>query len=251
MAAVRRNAKLSQHTTAAACRRCVAPTDSLDTLSSLSAKADVPLPTGYDSTTTTPPLCPPPPSPGSIIYGTLTPTSSSLPFALIRLQRRVTTFGRHEVCNSVWPDRLDTRVPKFAFDIAFWYPRLERSLAKRPNLKWHNEGNLRTIIATRTTSAILVNGVALTKKPDAEEGLRYGVLQTGDTVMVFNDKRKKGKGERLEFRVDIKIGKSVAKRNRRSFKVVEWEGQAAGDAKNHLRKITSTGLEFHATLTPT
>ncbi|KAL8784918.1 MAG: hypothetical protein Q9213_003660, partial [Squamulea squamosa] len=150
-------------------------------------------------------VTPPPPAP--ITYGSLTPTVSSLPYSPIILRQRVTTFGRHHACDYTWPNALDTRVPKFALDIAFWRPRLERSLTKHPNLKWQNEKDLRTIIATRTSSAVFVNGVALTKKPDAEKGLRYGVLKTGDTVMIFDDKAKGGKGERLEFTVDIKIGK--------------------------------------------
>ena len=201
------------------------------TPSSLTAKADKPVaptatttsqPTttiGPTSTTqlsaTTPTAAQftPPPPPGSITYGTLTPTASSLHFPPIILKQRVTTFGRHPACDYTWANSLDTRVPKFAFDIAFWRPRLERSLAKHPTLKWQNEKDLRTIIATRTSSAIFVNGVALTKCPDAEKGLRYGVLKTGDLVLVFNEKGKEGgNGEKLEFRVDVRIGRSKSKR---------------------------------------
>ncbi|KAI4105391.1 MAG: hypothetical protein LQ339_003455 [Xanthoria mediterranea] len=177
-----------------------------------------------DLTITTPANFAPPPPPGPITYGTLTPTASSLPFKPIKLKQRVTTFGRHPACNYTWPNGLDTRVPKFALDIAFWRPRIERSLVKHPNLRWQNEKELRTIIATRTSSAIFVNGVALTKKPDGEKGLRYGVLKTGDMVTVFDDKGKEGKGEKLEFRVDIRIGKSKGKRKEGEvFEIVKEE----------------------------
>ncbi|KAL8635287.1 MAG: hypothetical protein Q9226_009369, partial [Calogaya cf. arnoldii] len=149
----------------------------------------------------------------------------------IKLKQRVTTFGRHPACDYTWPSGLDTRVPKFALDIAFWRPRIERALTKNPNLKWQSEKDLRTIIATRTSSAIFVNGVALTKKPDAEKGLRYGVLKTGDIVMVFDDKGKEGKGEKLEFRVEIRIGKSKAKRKEGEvFEVVKEEQVDAGSS---------------------
>lgn len=184
----------------------------------------------------------PPPPPGPITYGTLTPTSSSLPFKSIKLKQRVTTFGRHPACDYTWPNGLDTRVPKFALDIAFWRPRLERSLAKHPNLKWQVDKELRTIIATRTSSAIFVNGVALTKNPDAEKGLRYGVLRTGDILMVFDDKAK---NEKLEFRVDIRIGKSKSKRKQGDvFEVVKEEqedGKSVDAGSSH-----GSGLEGQA-----
>ncbi|KAL8772238.1 MAG: hypothetical protein Q9209_002450 [Squamulea sp. 1 TL-2023] len=182
-----------------------------------------------NTTTTQSPEFVTPPPPAPITYGTLTPTASSLPFSPITLKQRVTTFGRHHACDYTWPNALDTRVPKFALDIAFWRPRLERSLTKHPNLKWQNEKGLRTIIATRTSSAIFVNGAALTKKPDAEKGLRYGVLRTGDMVVIFDDRGKGGKGERLEFTVDIKIGKSKEKRKKgEMFEVVKDEDDGKG-----------------------
>ncbi|KAL8979291.1 MAG: hypothetical protein Q9205_005334 [Flavoplaca limonia] len=192
--------------------------------------------------TTKPGSFAPPPPPGPITYGTLTPTSSSLTFKSIKLKQRVTTFGRHPACDYTWPNGLDTRVPKFALDIAFWRPRLERSLTKHPNLKWQVDKDLRTIIATRTSSAIFVNGVALTKKPDAEKGLRYGVLRAGDIVMVFDDKAK---NEKLEFRVDIRIGKSKLKRKQdEAFEVVKEEqedGKGVDVGSSH-----GSGLEGQA-----
>lgn len=200
-----------------------------------------------DPTSTTPAKFAPPPPPGPITYGTLTPTASSLPFIPIKLKQRVTTFGRHPACDYTWPNGLDTRVPKFALDIAFWRPRIERSLVKHPNLKWQNEKDLRTIIATRTSSAIFVNGVALTKKPDAEKELRYGVLKTGDIVMVFDDKGKGGKGEKLEFRVDIRIGKSKGKRKEREvFEVVKEEpedGKGLDAGSSHGSALEGQAVE--------
>lgn len=189
----------------------------------------------------------PPPPPGPITYGTLTPTASSLHFKPIKLRQRVTTFGRHPACDYTWPNGLDTRVPKFALDIAFWRPRIERSLVKHPNLKWQNEKDLCTIIATRTSSAIFVNGVALTKKPDAEKGLRYGVLKTGDIVIVFDDKGKGGKGEKLEFRVDIRIGKSKGKRKEGEvFEVVKEEpedGKGVDAGSSHGSALEGQAVE--------
>ncbi|KAL8751811.1 MAG: hypothetical protein Q9199_006172, partial [Rusavskia elegans] len=200
-----------------------------------------------DPTSMTPANFAPPPPPGPITYGTLTPTASSLPFKPIKLKQRVTTFGRHPACDHTWPNGLDTRVPKFALDIAFWRPRIERSLIKHPNLKWQNEKDLRTIIATRTSSAIFVNGVALTKKPDAEKGLRYGVLKTGDIVIVFDDKGKGGKGEKLEFRVDIRIGKSKGKRKEGEvFEVVKEEpedGKGVDAGSSHGSALEGQAVE--------
>ncbi|KAL8660539.1 MAG: hypothetical protein Q9168_008439, partial [Polycauliona sp. 1 TL-2023] len=152
---------------------------------------------------------------------------------------RVTTFGRHPACDYTWRQPLDTRVPKFALDIAFWRPRLERSLAKHPTLAWQHEKELRTIIATRATnSAIFVNGVALTKKPDAMEkgGLRYGVLRSGDVVVVFDEKGKAGggKGEKLEFKVDIRIGRSKGKRKEGEvFEVVKEDVEDVRVGSSH------------------
>ncbi|KAI4259544.1 MAG: hypothetical protein L6R42_004535, partial [Xanthoria sp. 1 TBL-2021] len=133
------------------------------------------------------------PPPERITYDILTPTISSLPFKSTKLKQRVTTFGHHPACDYVWFDGHDSRVPRFAFDITFWRPRLERSLSKHPALKWQNQKDLYIIIATRTNLAILVNKVALTKKPDAEQGLRYGILRTGMLRCYLITRRREGK----------------------------------------------------------
>ncbi|KAL8912995.1 MAG: hypothetical protein Q9171_002126 [Xanthocarpia ochracea] len=202
--------------------------------------------TQLNATTPTAAQFTPPPPPGPVTYGTLTPTASSLPFSPIVLKQRVTTFGRHPACDYTWPNSLDTRVPKFALDIAFWRPRLERSLAKHPTLKWQNEKDLRAIIATRTSSAIFVNGVALTKSPDAEKGLRYGVLKTGDLVLVFDEKGKEGgNGKKLEFRVDVRIGRSKSKRrDGQVFEVKNEEQQEEGKVgSSHGSALEGHGAE--------
>ncbi|KAL8855759.1 MAG: hypothetical protein Q9178_007577 [Gyalolechia marmorata] len=200
--------------------------------------------TQLSATTPTTAQFTPPPPPSSVTYGTLTPTASSLPFPAIILKQRVTTFGRHPACDYTWPNSLDTRVPKFALDIAFWRPRLERSLAKHPSLKWQNEKDLRTIIATRTSSAIFVNGVALTKSPDAEKGLRYGVLKTGDLVLVFDENGKEGgNGEKLEFRVDVRIGRSKSKR--RDGQVFEVRNEEQQEEGGKVGNSHGSALERH------
>ncbi|KAL8799937.1 MAG: hypothetical protein Q9182_005525 [Xanthomendoza sp. 2 TL-2023] len=168
------------------------------------------------------PFAPPPP-PSLIDYGTLTTTPDSIPFPAITLEQRLTTFGRHPACDHQWPSARDTRVPKFAFDIAFWRRGLERSLEQDPHRTWQNDKELQTIIHTRTSAAIWVNGTILTKA--AETGkVNYGVLRTGDVVCVFQGK------ECLQFRVEIRIGtsKQARKQAGEAFEVVTEDEKDGG-----------------------
>ncbi|KAL8810651.1 MAG: hypothetical protein Q9223_003804 [Gallowayella weberi] len=169
-----------------------------------------------------------PPHPPSLInYGTLSTTTDSIAFPTITLRQRLTTFGRHPVCDHQWPSAHDTRVPKFAFDIAFWRRGLERSLEQDPHCPWQNDKELQTIIHTRTSAAIWVNGIMLTRAAEAGK-VNYGVLRTGDVVCVFQ-----GEKECLKFQVEIRIGMSKAARkqgDQAAFEVVtedEKDGSAS------------------------
>ncbi|KAL8731091.1 MAG: hypothetical protein Q9166_003619 [cf. Caloplaca sp. 2 TL-2023] len=192
---------------------------------STTATALVTAPAPPKTTAPTTPLAPPPP-PGPVCYGTLKVTSDSIPFGVIALTKRVTTFGRHPACDYTWPDPLDNRVPKFAIDVAFWRRNIERSLSKTPNLRWEKDKEIKATISTRTSGAIFVNGIMLEK---GSGGLWYGVLKTGDLVCVFN-----GGKEKLEFMVEIKIGKSRGVRKQGEvFEVVKMDDKGPSAASSH------------------
>lgn len=200
------------------------------TPSSSTTKADsIAAPSAINPPTSNPPISSPlaPPPPGPINYGTLSPTPDSLPFPTITLNQRITTFGRHPACDFRWPNALDTRVPKFAFDVVFWRRGLERALTKHPTHPWHKDKELQAIIHTRTSAAIFVNGVKLTRAQETGK-VNYGVLRTGDVVTVFQGQGK----DCLKFKVEVRIGRSKGKRKEEEvFEVVkEDEKEKAGSS---------------------
>ena len=154
-------------------------------------------------------MSPPPPSTATgKVYGRLTPVPGSIKTPEIILTHRLTYYGRDPSGTFVHPDRLDTRIPKNAIDIIFWRPGIEKTK------DWHRAPDeVHAIIATRTSTAIRVNGVKLEK---GKECWKYGKLRTGDIISVFEPKENEsaeGKAsEFLRFKSEFYIGKSQATR---------------------------------------
>ncbi|KAL8871950.1 MAG: hypothetical protein Q9174_002327 [Haloplaca sp. 1 TL-2023] len=142
--------------------------------------------------------------------GRLTAVRGSLPFGPIILTERMTTFGRQPTSGShySWPAKDDTRVPKLSFDIFFHREKIEQHLRLNPQLNWRAFSDIEAIITTRSTNTLMVNGVGLRQCKDHH---LYGVLHTGDVVTVFEPPEGKT-GEKLAFKVTIKIGESKSRR---------------------------------------
>lgn len=178
------------------------------------------------------------PSPATDL-GTLTPLPGSAPSPTIKLVNRTTSFGRVPVGDSqvVWPDPKDTRVPKFAFDIIFWRPGVDRDLKVNPKLNWQAFEDIAAIITTRTSQCIWVNGVGLRRGTDC---YMYGKIHTGDIITVFEPQagaKLTGKAsESLKFKVEIKIGKSKVPRKEGQLFKVEVEKEHFEKAKRESRE---------------
>ncbi len=152
--------------------------------------------------------------------GTLTPIQGSIYTPTIKLEKRMTTYGRDPGSDFQHKNGLDTRIPKCALDIVFWRPGIEAQLSENPDLDWTAFDDLYAIVSTRTSQFVIVNGVALKK------GIghwAFGKLHTGDIVTIFNPVGKEGKAaEFLKFKCEFHVGASKEARKEGGF-VVEKE----------------------------
>ena len=153
--------------------------------------------------------------------GKLTPTPGSIPTPTIKLEKRVTTYGRDPGSDFQHKDGMDTRIPKCALDLIFWRPGLEAQLAENPDLDWTAFDDLHAIVSTRTRHAILVNGVELRK---GDGHWNFGKLYTGDVITIFPPIGPDGKeAQFLRFNCEFKVGASKEARKEGSVFMVEKE----------------------------
>ncbi len=159
--------------------------------------------------------------------GKLTTVPGSFVDLTLKIDQRLTRWGRAFDSTIVYTQNLDTRVPKNAFDIMFWGPRMESRIKEGGD--WMEEENSWAIISTRTSFFIRVNGVMLTRFAPDHSGWLYGKLYTGDIVSIFEDEK-----EFLKFKCEFFHSKSVGPRpaNEQKF-VVEKETEKY---LIHLRK---------------
>ena len=115
-------------------------------------------------------------------FGNLVPTFGSIKTVpKIKITQIGTTYGRASDCTFKHPNSLETRVPKYAFDIQMFYPNIYKDLyAGRKD--WYLKPELTALISTRTTRYIKINGVRLMK---GDGCWLYGKLKSGDVISVF------------------------------------------------------------------
>ena len=146
--------------------------------------------------------------------GLLTTTTSSLLTQKLTLTSRITTYGRSPSDTFTYPQNLDSRCPKNAFEITFWQPGLERRLAKNPGIEIGKLRDLEALITSRSSTGVVVYDGLGAEKDEARgeggsEGVRvrkgegewvFGRLRTGDIICVFGAEEesepKSGKGKR-------------------------------------------------------
>lgn len=168
-------------------------------------------------------------------FGVLTTLPGSACNTTIKLEQRWTSYGRDPASHVEYPDPMDVRVPRAAFDIIFWCPGLEVLLDSGAH--WTEVEGIFPIVRTRTSLHIRVNGVKLTKGKNC---WHYGRLHTGDIITVFgpsNGEVKAGKeAEFLKFRCEFFTGPSAKERELGSPRfVVEKEVE-----KFHLSQTTTS-----------
>lgn len=168
-------------------------------------------------------------------FGMLATLPGSVCDTTIKLEQRWTSYGRDPACHVEYPDPMDVRVPRAAFDIIFWCPGLEALLDNGAH--WTEAKGIFPIVRTRTSLHIRVNGVKLTKGKNC---WHYGRLHTGDIITVFgpsDGELKAGKeAEFLKFRCEFFKGPSAKERELGSpLFVVEKEVE-----KFHLSQTTAS-----------
>ena len=165
------------------------------------------------------------------ILGALSTVPASEITTTISLNHRITTWGREPdpvKCNNTWPDNMDSRIPRIAFDITFWRAGIERDEAANPTtFNWLSlpEKEISTVITTRSSKGISVNGVRLVRQDDNGQNL-FGFLRTGDVVVVW----EKG-GKKIAFEVEIGYGVCKARRKEGETFVVERDTYFFGKAR--------------------
>lgn len=123
----------------------------------------------------------------------------------IRLENRMTSWGRGPDATIRHPDNMDVRIPAYALEITFWAPGLERRIAEGED--WTQVPGVMAVLSTKTRKCIWVNGTELRK--GGPEGLQFGKLYTGDIITIY---KHKDNGEFLRLRCEFYHGESAQPR---------------------------------------
>lgn len=142
------------------------------------------------------------------LLGKLVTVPGSIFELTLRLEGRMTSWGRGPLATFVYPDRMDTRIPAYAIEVTFWSPGLEALIAEGAD--WREVPDVMTILSTKTRTRIWVNDVELRRGPIMENGsemLIYGKIYTGDIITIWQSGDKF-----LRFRCEIYHGDSARPR---------------------------------------
>lgn len=123
----------------------------------------------------------------------------------LRLESRMTSWGRGPDATIRYPDNMDVRIPAYALEITFWAPGLERRIAEGQD--WTQVPGVMAVLSTKTRKCIWVNGTELRK--GGPEGLQFGKLYTGDIITIY---KHKDNGEFLQLRCEFYHGESAQPR---------------------------------------
>ncbi|KAJ9252151.1 hypothetical protein DTO207G8_4984 [Paecilomyces variotii] len=145
--------------------------------------------------------------PGPLL-GKLTSVEGSIFDLTIRLQDRMTSWGRGPQATICYPDPMDTRIPAYALEITFWAPAIEKRIQAGED--WMSVPNVMAVLSTKTRKCIWVNDVELRRGPESDsghEGFNFGKLYTGDIITVY-----KHHDRYLKFRCEFYHGDSARSR---------------------------------------
>ncbi|THC94674.1 hypothetical protein EYZ11_005859 [Aspergillus tanneri] len=142
------------------------------------------------------------------LLGKLTTLSGSIFDLTIRLEDRLTSWGRGPQATICHPDPMDTRIPAYALEVTFWAPAIESRIAAGES--WMSVPNVMAILSTKTRKCIWVNGTELRRGPegnDGRQGFHFGKLYTGDIITVYQHRNKF-----LRFECEFYHGDSARRR---------------------------------------
>lgn len=126
----------------------------------------------------------------------------------LRLEGRMTSWGRGPLATFVYPDRMDTRIPAYAIEVTFWSPGLEMLIDEGAD--WLEIPDVMTILSTKTRNRIWVNDIELRRGPTMDNGSEvwiFGKIYTGDIITIWQNG-----GQFLKFRCEIYHGDSARPR---------------------------------------
>ncbi|MCJ1477028.1 hypothetical protein MMC13_005699 [Lambiella insularis] len=134
--------------------------------------------------------------PGSIIEISLT------------LRDRHTTYGRDPESTYVYPDCMDTRIPKSAMDILFWRVGIDDDVNSGAGWFKPADPDLSAIIVSRASKGIKVNNIRLPFANSQGNFKLYGYLRHGDIITIYDSG-----AEFLKFRCEFYFGLSSQARD--------------------------------------
>jgi serine/threonine protein kinase len=142
------------------------------------------------------------------LLGRLVTVPGSIFELTLRLEGRMTSWGRGPLATLVYPDRMDTRIPAYAIEVTFWSPGIEPLIADGAD--WREITDVMTILSTKTRNRIWVNDVELRRGPTMDNGSEvwiFGKIYTGDIITIWQNG-----GKFLRFRCEIYHGDSARPR---------------------------------------
>ncbi|KAI5281503.1 hypothetical protein KEM54_003250 [Ascosphaera aggregata] len=119
--------------------------------------------------------------------GKLIPVQGSFYPRSIPLHDRLTSWGRGLNTSIRYPDLFDYRIPKYALEIAFWAPGIEDRI--EDGIIWKTVPGISTILGTKASGSIYVNGIELRKENKAGDSRCFGKIYSGDIITIYKDKR--------------------------------------------------------------
>lgn len=139
------------------------------------------------------------------LLGKLIPLPGSITDQPIRLESRMTSWGRGTHAMVRYPDPMDFRIPSYALELTFWAPSIESRIANGED--WKEMEDVVTTISTKTSRCIWINDVELRKESRDKDAFLFGKIYTGDIITVYRDRE-----QFLRFRCEFYHGNSKQKR---------------------------------------
>lgn len=150
----------------------------------------------------------------------------------IRLENRLTSWGRGAKCTFRHENSDDVRIPAYALEITFWAPKIECMIAEGQN--WMDVPGVMAVVSTKARKCIWVNGVELRKS--GPDGFQFGKLYTGDIITIYQHK-----GQFLNLRCEFYHGESVQTRpaHEKGFVVRQALVHKSAEATNRMPVISA------------
>ncbi|KAK2834938.1 hypothetical protein FQN49_006763 [Arthroderma sp. PD_2] len=166
------------------------------------------------------------------VLGKLTPLPGSIIDQPIRLESRMTSWGRGTQATIRHPDDMDIRIPSYALELTFWAPSIESRIAAGED--WLQMGDVVTLISTKTSRCIWVNDVELRKESRSKDAFLFGRIYTGDIITVYRNK-----DQFLRFRCEFYHGSSKLERPADEMKFVIEQSPKVASGSRTEGNITS------------